>query len=116
MQFGMTIAAAVCALLGLAGAAYFALCVWAAGRFRRRCAVARRFRAAGQHPEVAQGPRSATCMRRFAAIACFDYGEYELLFGVSDPNEPALELVTRLQQEFPRPQLSAWCSVRWSWE
>ena len=31
-----------------------------------------------------------------------DYGEYELLFGVSDPNEPALELVKRLQQEFPQ--------------
>lgn len=31
-----------------------------------------------------------------------EYGEYELLFGVSDPSDPALELVAKLQREFPR--------------
>jgi ceramide glucosyltransferase len=35
MQFVLMAIAAVCALLALAGAAYFALCVWAARRFRR---------------------------------------------------------------------------------
>ncbi len=31
MQSVLTVIAAVCALLALAGAAYFALCAWAAG-------------------------------------------------------------------------------------
>ena len=36
MQSALTVVAAVCALLALAGAAYFALCTWAAGRFCRQ--------------------------------------------------------------------------------
>ena len=31
-----------------------------------------------------------------------DYPEYEIIFGVSDPADPALELVERLKQEFPQ--------------
>jgi len=31
-----------------------------------------------------------------------DYPEYEILFGVSDLQDPAIELVKRLQQEFPQ--------------
>ena len=46
-------------------------------------------------------------MRRSAVTACSTTTEYELLFGVSDPNEPALELVKRLQQEFPNRQIRA---------
>jgi len=34
-----------------------------------------------------------------------NYPEYELLFGARDVNEPALELVKRLQQEFPQRQI-----------
>jgi len=34
-----------------------------------------------------------------------EYPEYELLFGASDPNEPALQLVARLQQEFPERRI-----------
>ncbi len=30
-----------------------------------------------------------------------DYPEYEIIFGVSDPNDPAIESVKRLQREFP---------------
>jgi ceramide glucosyltransferase len=30
-----------------------------------------------------------------------DYPDYELIFGVSDPNDPAIESVKKLQQEFP---------------
>ena len=31
-----------------------------------------------------------------------DYPEYEIIFGVSDPADPAIELVERLKQEFPQ--------------
>ena len=30
-----------------------------------------------------------------------DYPEYEIIFGVSDPNDPAIERVKKLQREFP---------------
>ena len=38
-------------------------------------------------------------------MCVIDYPEYEVLFGVSDPQEPALELVSQLQQEFPQRKL-----------
>jgi ceramide glucosyltransferase len=41
----------------------------------------------------------------FRSHCLLDYPEYQLLFGASDPNEPALELVKRLQQEFPQREI-----------
>ena len=35
-----------------------------------------------------------------------DYPEYEIIFGVSDPADPALQLVERLKLEFPQ------CAIR----
>ena len=98
----LTAVAAVCALLALAGAAYFALCIWAAGRFRRQRGTSTDLQFA---PPVSLlkslkglDPHMYAAFRSHCVL---NYGEYELLFGVSDPNDPALELVTRLQQEFP---------------
>src|SRR5271166_4988958 len=106
MQTILTIIAAVCALLALAGAAYFALCSWAAVRFRRH---AKRWLPADFDPPVSilkslkgLDPHMYTAFRSHCVL---DYGDYELLFGVSDPNDPAAELVARLQQEFPQRRL-----------
>jgi len=106
MSFVLSIVAAVCSLLAVAGAAYFALCIWAAARFRRQ---ARRVRRVDFEPPVSilkslkgLDPRMYEALRSHCR---FDYGEYELLFGVSDPNEPSLALVTRLQKEFPHRQI-----------
>lgn len=106
MQVTLTVMAALCSLLALAGAAYFALCVWAAARFRREPSHASRIdfeppvslmkSLKGLDPHMYFAFRSH-CM--------FDYVEYELLFGVSDPSEPTLELVTRLQREFPNRRI-----------
>ena len=101
MHLALTMIAAVCALLALAGAAYFGLCVWAARRFKRKSATVGDFAPPvsllkslkGLDPHMYEAFRSH-CLQ--------DYGEYELLFGVSDPKDPALELVARLQQEFPQ--------------
>jgi len=103
MHLAFTVIAAVCALLALAGAAYFGLCVWAAGRFKRKSGTVVRSDFAppvsllkslkGLDPHMYAAFRSH-CLQ--------DYGEFELLFGVSDPKDPALELVARLQQEFPQ--------------
>jgi ceramide glucosyltransferase len=102
MTLGLTIFAAVCALLGLAGAAYFGLCVWAGGRFRRQSQPSPKLdyeppvsilkSLKGIDPHMYAG---------FRSHCRFDYGDYELLFGVSDPDEPALALVKQLREEFP---------------
>lgn len=95
--------AAVCALLALAGVAYFALCAWAAARFRRQGASATRrdFTAPVSVLKSLKG-LDPHMYAAFRSHCVFDYPEYELLFGASDPSEPALALVAQLQQEFPR--------------
>src|SRR5271167_3677470 len=102
----LTVIAAVCGLLALAGTAYFVIAIWAARRWQRERSGTTR---APFTPPV-------TIMRSlkgldphmyeaFRSHCLLDYDEYELLFGVSDPGEPALELVKRLQEEFPLRQL-----------
>jgi ceramide glucosyltransferase len=46
----------------------------------------------GTDPEIYQSFRSH-CLQ--------DYPEYEIIFGVSDPNDPAIDSVKALQREFP---------------
>jgi ceramide glucosyltransferase len=41
----------------------------------------------------------------FRSHCLLDYPEYEVLFGISDLEEPALPLVSKLQEEFPGRQL-----------
>ena len=48
--------------------------------------------AKGTDPEIYESFRSH-CLQ--------DYPEYEIIFGVSDPNDPAIESVKQLQREFP---------------
>jgi len=101
-----TIVAAWCALLALAGAFYFGLCVWAAQRFRRQDSGA-------VHGDFAPPVSVLKSLKgldpkmyaAFRSHCVLDYPEYELLFGVSDLQEPALQLVKRLQQEFPQRQI-----------
>ncbi len=103
MHLALTVIAAVCALLALAGAVYFGLCVWAAVRFGRKIGKTSRLNFAppvslmkslkGLDPHMYDAFRSH-CLQ--------NYGEYELLFGVNSSEEPALELVERLQREFPQ--------------
>jgi ceramide glucosyltransferase len=106
MQLALTVFAAVCALLALAGAAYFGLCVWAAVRFRNRSKAA--VHAVVGWPISILKSLKGLDPKMYAAFrshCVFDYGEYELLFGVSDPTEPALALIQRLQQELPQRQI-----------
>jgi ceramide glucosyltransferase len=103
MQSALTVIAAFCSLLALAGSAYFTLCIWAVRRFQGKWRTTVRADFAppvsllkslrGLDPHMYAAFRSH-CLQ--------DYGEYELLFGVSDPGDPALKLVERLQQEFPK--------------
>jgi len=103
MQFTLIVIAALCAVLAVAGAVYFALCTWAAGRFRREAKAVGRVDF--EPPVSVMKSLKGLDRHMYAAFRShcrFDYAEYELLFGANDPNDPALELVKRLQREFPQ--------------
>jgi ceramide glucosyltransferase len=101
----LAIAAAVLASCSMG---YYALCLFSAARFlRRRKAVdegARLTQPAtppvsilkplkGSDPEMVESFRSH-CLQ--------DYPQFEIIFGVSDPADPAIEVVEQLKREFPR--------------
>jgi ceramide glucosyltransferase len=94
--------AAVCALLGLAGTAYFILSIWAAQRFsvERRPPLDRTF----TPPVSILKSLLGTDPHMYAAFrshCLLEYPEYEVLFGVHNLDDPALSLVDKLRQEFP---------------
>jgi ceramide glucosyltransferase len=102
----LTLVAIAGGLLALAGAAYFVLSTWAGLRFRREVRLGA---TSGYTPPVSilkslKGI-DPHMYAAFASHCALDYPEYELLFGVHDPSEPALALVEKLQQEFPRQAL-----------
>jgi ceramide glucosyltransferase len=101
----------IVALFGTASSSiYYLLCLSAAAGFVRERKAAREARSfegrstsflppvsilkplKGVDPEIYQSFRSH-CLQ--------DYPEYEIIFGVSDPNDPAIESVKQLQAEFP---------------
>jgi len=104
MQIVVQVCAAVCALLALAGAAYYTLCAWAGVRFL------------GHGPEVASSSPPVSIMKSLKGVdpnmrAAFrshcrlEYPEYEVLFGVTDLGDAAVALVNEVQQEFPQAKL-----------
>src|SRR5271166_6531238 len=102
----LTLIVALCALLAVAGTVYFAMCIWAAKRWQRE----RRGKTATSFTPPVSILRSLKGLDphmylAFRSHCLLDYGEYEVLFGASDADEPALELVKKLQEEFPLRQL-----------
>ena len=98
----LNVVAALCAWLAVAGTVYFAMCIRAARQFRRELS----------QPAHTQFLPPVSILRSlkgldpqmhlaFRSHCLLDYGEYEVLFGASDADDPALELVERLQEEFP---------------
>lgn len=84
---------------------YYLLCLWSAATFLRERQAGEGARPTrflppisilkplkGTDPEIYESFRSH-CLQ--------DYPEYEIIFGVSDPNDPAVESVKALQREFP---------------
>ena len=94
------------AILGcLSSSVYYLLCLWSAVAFLRNrksnqsiptrqylppVSILKPLK--GIDPEIYESFRSH-CMQ--------DYPEYEIIFGVSDPDDPAVASVERLRQEFP---------------
>jgi ceramide glucosyltransferase len=96
------------AVLGtISSVGYYVLCLWSASRFlqgqqadksvRHTQAVSILKPLRGTDPEMYESFRSH-CLQ--------DYPEYEIIFGVSDPNDPAIQLVEQLKAEFPQ------CTIR----
>ncbi len=94
-------------LAAIASIFYYVLCMWSAAAFLREqktagnrvyptptlpgVSILRPLK--GTDPEMYESLRSH-CVQ--------DYPEYEILFGVSEADDPALEFVKRLKQEFPQ--------------
>lgn len=91
----------------LAGIGYYLTCLWSAGSYLQdRSKILAQDKPAttalppvsilkplkGEDPEIYESFRSH-CLQ--------DYPEYEIVFGVSDANDPAVRAVERLRQEFP---------------
>jgi ceramide glucosyltransferase len=84
---------------------YYLLCIWSAVAFLRG-----REAGEGALPTQALPPISILkplkgtdpeIYESFRSHCLQDYPEYEIIFGVSDPNDPAIASVTKLQREFP---------------
>jgi ceramide glucosyltransferase len=88
----------------VSGIAYYALCLWSAARFLQALktldksvrpiqpvSILKPLR--GTDPEMYESFRSH-CLQ--------DYPEYEIIFGVSAANDPAIQLAQQLKAEFPQ--------------
>lgn len=94
------------AILGCAASSiYYLLCLWSAAVFLRESRSSR-----GVDRYVRQLPVSILkplkgidpeIYESFRSHCRQDYPEYEIIFGVSDPADPAVASVQQLQQEFP---------------
>jgi len=96
----------VAAFGAICSSLYYLLCLWSASAFLRQRRVA------GEGPLPAQvlppvsilKPLKGTdpeIYQSFRSHCLQDYPDYEILFGVSDSNDPAVASVRQLQGEFP---------------
>src|SRR4051794_29239286 len=93
-------------MIALCSIAYYLLCLYSAARFLRE----RKAAGGGVRPTRSTQPVSILKPLRgsdpemyesFRSHCLQDYPEYEIIFGVNDPADPAIELVEQLKQEFP---------------
>jgi ceramide glucosyltransferase len=98
----------IIAALGAVGSvAYYTLCLWSAAEFLRdRKSAGGRARATLALPSVSiLKPLKGTDPEMYESFRSHcrqDYPEYEIIFGVSEPDDPAIALVERLKSEFPQ--------------
>jgi ceramide glucosyltransferase len=85
---------------------YYTLCLVGAARFLRERKAANQRHFLPSLPPVSilkplkgTDPGMYDCFRSHCLL---DYPEYEIVFGVSEADDPAVELVQRLKAEFPR--------------
>ena len=84
---------------------YYLLCLWSAATFLREREAGGEIPLHDVLPPVSiLKPLKGTdpeIYESFRSHCLQDYPEYEIIFGVNDPNDPAIESVKALQREFP---------------
>jgi ceramide glucosyltransferase len=90
----------------ISSAIYYLICLWSASVFLReqRAATSRPPLTEATPPISILKPLKGTDPQIYECLGshCLqDYPEYEIIFGVSDPNDPAIATVKKLQSEFP---------------
>ena len=108
----LTVLQVVSTVGSLAALAYYVVCLWSARAFLRDTREQRREQASlgfhpppvsilkplkGVDPEIYESFRSH-CDQDYPA-------DYEIIFGVSEANDPAVDVVKRLQLEFPQKRI-----------
>ncbi len=100
----------IVAVLGCASSSfYYLLCLWGAASFLRGRRAGGSARPTQDLPAVSiLKPLKGTdpeIYQSFHSHCLQDYPAYEIIFGVSDPNDPAVASVMRLQKEFPERRI-----------
>ncbi len=99
------LAEVVAAFGAICSSAYYLLCLWSASAFLRRRVAGEGALLAHDLPPVSiLKPLKGTdpeIYQSFRSHCLQDYPDYEIIFGVSDPNDPAVASVRQLQSEFP---------------
>lgn len=97
----------IVAVLGcVSSSAYYLICLWSAAAFLRERKTSRAAGSTQALPPVSiLKPLKGTdpdIYESFRSHCLQDYpAEYEIIFGVSDPDDPAIASVQKLQREFP---------------
>jgi ceramide glucosyltransferase len=109
MHFILTITQIIAAVGIVSSSLYYLLCLWSASKFIGEREAVRSVRSTHAFPPVSiLKPLKGTdpeIYESFRSHCQQDYPEYEIIFGVSDPNDPAIESVKALQREFPHRRI-----------
>jgi ceramide glucosyltransferase len=105
MMHSILITVQIVAILGtISSSLYYLLCLWGAAAFLRQPAPSGVRPAPALPPVSNLKPLKGTdpeMYQSFRSHCLQDYPEYEIIFGVSDANDPAIDIVRQLQSEFP---------------
>jgi ceramide glucosyltransferase len=100
----------VVGILGcLSSSIYYLICLWSAAVFLRERKADKSVRPTQTLPPVSLlKPLKGTdpdIYESFRSHCLQDYLEYEIIFGVNDPDDPAVASVQKLQREFPERRI-----------
>ena len=100
----------VVGILGcLSSSIYYLICLWSATVFLRERKAGKSVRPTQTLPPVSLlKPLKGTdpdIYESFRSHCLQDYLEYEIIFGVNDPDDPAVASVQKLQREFPERRI-----------
>lgn len=95
---------------------YYLLCLWSAAKFLREPKIGCQSNSPDSNIQTVSTLLPVSILKplkgtdpemyeSFRSHCLQDYPEYEITFGVSDPDDPAIECVNKLQREFPERRI-----------